>query len=149
MPVNYYLIAIAVWLLILSVSLVFILRYFWRLTKDVGKGNIIKVLDSVLTKEKKNRKEIANINKKIESIEETAQLHVQKVALVRFNPFTELGGDHSFSLALLDGKDTGIIITGLHTRERTRVYMKKIKKGKSEVNLSNEEKKTLKSALKK
>lgn len=149
MPVNYYLVIFAVWLVILTITLGVIVKYFWRLTKDVGKGNIIKVLDKVLIREKRNRKEISRIDKKIEAIEEYAQLHIQKVALVRFNPFTELGGDHSFSLALLDGKNAGIIITGLHTRERTRVYIKKIRKGKSDVNLSSEENKALKSALKK
>jgi len=57
-------------------------------------------------------------------------------------------GDHSFSLALLDGKDTGVVITGLHTRERTRVYMKAIKAGKGEHELSEDEKKALAKALK-
>ena len=59
-----------------------------------------------------------------------------------------MGGDHSFSVALLNGKGTGIIITGLHTRERTRVYVKDIKQGKSEVELSQEEKKALRLAQK-
>ena len=63
--------------------------------------------------------------------------------MVRFNPFSEMGGDHSFSVALLDGHDTGIIITGLHTRERTRVYIKPVNKGKSEYDLSKEELKAL------
>jgi hypothetical protein len=67
---------------------------------------------------------------------------------VRFNPFKELGGDHSFSLAILDSHDSGIVITSLHTRDRTRVYMKDIKKGKSESELSAEEKSALTSAEK-
>jgi hypothetical protein len=63
--------------------------------------------------------------------------------MIRFNPFSELGGDHSFCLALLDDRDTGVVLTGLHTRERTRFYMKDITNGKSSLELSNEEKKAL------
>jgi hypothetical protein len=65
------------------------------------------------------------------------------VGLIRFNPFNEIGGDHSFSLAILDGGDNGIIITGLHTRDRTRIYAKQVNKGKSDLELSTEEQKAL------
>jgi len=68
------------------------------------------------------------------------------VSLVRFNPFSEMGGDHSFSLALLDAHLTGFIVTGLHTRERTRVYIKKIDGGKCKQDLSKEEREALKKA---
>jgi hypothetical protein len=57
-----------------------------------------------------------------------------------------MGGDHSFSLALLDAHLTGFIITGLHTRERTRVYIKKIEEGKCKQDLSKEEREALKKA---
>ena len=73
---------------------------------------------------------------------------MQKYGFVRFNPFGDMGGDHSFCLALLNGKHTGFVLTGLHTRERTRVYVKHIKRGKSEYDLSKEERKALEQALK-
>jgi hypothetical protein len=47
----------------------------------------------------------------------------------------------------LDGRGTGVLVTGLHTRERTRLYMKAVKNGKCEFELSNEEKKALEKAL--
>ena len=46
-------------------------------------------------------------------------------------------------MAMLNGKDTGVVITGLHTRERTRLYVKPISRGKSEYELSLEEKKAI------
>ena len=146
--VPYILVSFAVWLLALSAVLVWIYKYFRKLSKQVGKGNLVRVLERVLDNQKKNTKSIDAINSEIESIIEDGSLHVQKLGLVRFNPFDEMGGDHSFSLALLDGIDKGIIITGLHTRERTRVYIKEIKKGKSELQLSREERKALKLAQK-
>jgi hypothetical protein len=137
-----------VWLLVLSALLWWIFRFFRRLSSDVKKGNLIKVLDKVLEKEVKNEKVLVKAQSEIRRIDEEGTLHVQKIGIVRFNPFKELGGDHSFCMALLDGRDTGIILTGLHTRERTRVYIRKVKKGVSERKLSNEEGKALKLAQK-
>ena len=75
--------------------------------------------------------------------------NIQKVGLVRFNPFSETGGNQSFSLALLDGEDSGFVITSLHSREITRTYAKEVSKSKQEgYELSVEEKRAVKSAKK-
>lgn len=136
------------WLLALSIVLFLILRFFNQLVKKSDKGDLKKVLEKVLSVEVENTKAIKILKKEIDKLESDGQFHVQKVGLIRFNPFEETGGDHSFSIALLDGKDTGVVLTGLHTRERTRVYAKSIKKGKSEHELSNEEKKAFTKAKK-
>jgi len=60
-----------------------------------------------------------------------ASRSVHKVGVVRFNPFRDLGGDQSFSIALLDGQNNGLVISGLHTREGNRVYAKPVEKGKA------------------
>ncbi len=142
------LIFVGIWLLVISFILLKIYSHYRRLTREVKKGSLIKVLDKIVANEAKNAQDLTRLEKEIRKINEDATLHVQKVGFVRFNPFSELGGDHSFSLALLDGKDNGVILTGLHTRERTRVYMKRIKKGKGTHQLSKEEKKALTKAQK-
>ena len=139
---------IGFWLLSLSVGLFLILRFFNQLVKKTKKGDLKRVLGKVLASGIENTRAIKMLNKEIDKLEDEGKFHVQKVGLIRFNPFQETGGDHSFSIALLDGKDTGVILTGLHTRERTRVYAKAIKKGKSEHELSNEEKKAFTKAKK-
>jgi len=126
-----------------SIVLFRIFALFNKLTKGVEVTDLKKVLEKILFKEEKNSEEIKGLIKRADYLEEDGKLHVQKVGLVRFNPFKELGGDHSFSLAILNNEDTGIIITSLHTRDRTRVYMKDIKKGKSNFELSADEKKAL------
>lgn len=137
-----------IWLLAISIVLWRALALFNKLTKGVDAGDLKKVLEKVLTKEEQNSLEIKNLSKRTDFLEEDGKLHVQKIGLVRFNPFKEVGGDHSFSLAVLDNEDTGVVITSLHTRDRTRVYMKGIKKGKSDLELSNDEKKALVQAQK-
>jgi len=142
------LIIFGVWLLGITVLTVLNFRFFGKLEKDTGQINLKKVIEKIIAGEAKNHSDIEELFRKSRLLEEEGLLHVQKVGLIRFNPFREMGGDHSFSLALLDGKDTGVVVTGLHTRDRTRVYMKAIKAGKCEFELSEEEKKALTKAQK-
>jgi len=125
-------IILTIWLLGLSDLLFTIYTRFGSLNKGVE--------DELL------KKGLGEVNKRLSYLEKDGLSHIQKVGLVRFNPFKELGGDHSFCLAMLDNKENGILLTCLHTRDRTRIYMKSIVSGKSEHDLSTEEKNALKQA---
>lgn len=93
------------------------------------------------------KKDIAVLQEQYATIEKQGQFHIQKIGLSRFNPFKDTGGDQSFILALLDGKDTGVVISGLYSRAGTRWFAKKVVNGKGvEYELSEEEKKTIKEA---
>lgn len=72
--------------------------------------------------------------------------NIQKIGFMRFNPFDDAGGNISFSLALLNAKDDGVIISSLHGREGTRVYAKAVKSGLSESKLTEEEAQAIKEA---
>ncbi len=78
----------------------------------------------------------------------TSQLASQKIAVVRFNPFGDTGGDQSFALAVLDAHNSGYILTSIHGREGTRVYVKPVDYTKSKYPLSVEEKQALALAIK-
>lgn len=140
---------LAVWLLVVSLILYRIFALFNKLTKGVSETDLKKVLENVISKEEANEINIDKIEKRIAWLEQDGKEHVQKIGLTRFNPFKELGGDHSFSLAILNAEDSGIIVTGLHTRDRTRVYMKEIKNAKSNFELSDDEVKALNMARRK
>ncbi len=86
------------------------------------------------------------LSKELETLKKENRFSIQKVGMVRFNPFSEVGSDQSFSVALLDGNDDGIVITSLYAREENRVYGKPIKSGSSEYLLSEEEKKAIEQA---
>lgn len=137
------LIVIGVWLLVLSILFFWFYRFLHKLTKDTEESELTKILTKIFKVQKDNEQAVAAAAREIRRLETEGKSHVQKIGIVRFNPFKEIGGDHSFSLAILDGDDSGAIITCLHTRERTRVYIKPIKKGKCELELSAEEKKAL------
>jgi hypothetical protein len=73
---------------------------------------------------------------------------IQKVAILRFNPFDDLGGDQSFVLALLDDQSNGVVISSLHNRDNTRVYAKPVKNGQGDnITLSQEEKNAILKAI--
>lgn len=67
--------------------------------------------------------------------------------MVKFNPFSEVGGQHSFVITLLDGAKSGIVLTGLHGRGLTRFYVKQIDQGQPDQKLSDEENECLRQAL--
>ena len=90
--------------------------------------------------------EVENLSRELRELRRKNRFSIQKVGIVRFNPFSEVGGNQSFSAALLDGEGSGIVITSLYSREGSRVYGKPVEKGKSEYSLSREEKKAIKLA---
>jgi len=143
MPKETYFWIAALWLFALTLGYAWILRLFLRLTGKVKGENLHKILERVLEGEAFNAKQLSALKVELNRLEDAGRLHIQKVGIIRFNPFKEIGGEHSFSLALLDGRDTGMVLTGIHTRERTRIYTKQIKNGKCEFELSSEEKRAL------
>jgi hypothetical protein len=79
-------------------------------------------------------------------IEADARHMVQRVGIVRFNPFEETGGNQSFVVALLDGDANGVLLTSLHARAGTRVYLRTVVGGRCDVTLSTEETEALRQA---
>lgn len=88
----------------------------------------------------RNRESIKELSKK----QETA---FQKLGLVKYDAFTEMGGKLSFALALLDEKNNGFIINSVHSSEGCYSYTKWVKEGDSQLALSNEEKVAVERAI--
>jgi hypothetical protein len=91
-------------------------------------------------------KKVDVVSGRLPTVEDQGRRAVQQVGVVRFNPFDDTGGNQSFALALLDSKSDGIVISSLHSRQATRLYLKQIVGGKSETALSDEEAEALKKA---
>src|SRR3989344_2748705 len=95
---------VLLWIL-LAIGLAWVLYYFRSLSRDVNKGNLIRIIDRVIEKEIINRKKVDKLNKDLENFKKESLSDIRKIGLVKFNPFNELGGEHSFSLAMLDGEN--------------------------------------------
>lgn len=105
-------------------------------------------LQKVLSRLKSLEKNFEKLSEELENLKKENKFSIQKIGLVRFNPFKEIGGNQSFSVALLDGNDSGVVITSLYSREGNRVYGKPIEKGVSNYLLSEEEKQAIEIAKK-
>lgn len=71
---------------------------------------------------------------------------ISRIGLIRFDAFEDAGGAQSFALAMVDDDGDGIVLTSLHSRPTTRVYVKAIRRGVADAPLSNEEARALQDA---
>jgi hypothetical protein len=111
-----------------------------------SKTSLAGVLEDIL-------KHQAGLERKAQELEgvtahlaKQGELHIQRIGIVRFNPFADTGGAQSFSIALLDGENNGIVMTSLYARAGNRWYVKDITAGKGEHELSKEEQEAIRSA---
>ncbi len=142
--VIYLVAGTVVWLLILSFIVFKLRNHYYNLISRTRKERLDEILDSLLDQDRKNFNEIELIKKEFKKEVESSKLHLQKVGLIRFNPFDRAGGEQSFVVAFLDEQDSGIILNFIYTRDGLRVYTKKVKQGKGEeYDLSDEEKKAI------
>ncbi|MBQ8804085.1 MAG: DUF4446 family protein [Tyzzerella sp.] len=97
-------------------------------------------LDELTELALKNRASIKKINEEMLS-------NFQKVGILKYDAFHEMGGKLSFVLTLLDGNNSGYIINSMHSREGCYNYIKEIVKGESYIELSEEEAESLDRAI--
>ena len=86
------------------------------------------------------------LSEKIRIVNNTLLNTYQKMGIVKYDAFQEMGGKLSFSLALLDDEENGFVLTAMHTREGCYTYIKEIIKGESFVVLAAEERRALEEA---
>ncbi|MDP3954748.1 MAG: DUF4446 family protein [bacterium] len=143
------LLVMVVWLVFISFFLYQAIERNKKLTAGSAKGDILSVVEKILKEQSLTQKTIEEIIRRVEGIETDNKSHIQKIGLIRFNPFSETGGDQSFTLAILNGAKSGIVISSLHNRESTRIYAKPVKTGKVEgYSLSKEEIQSIEKACK-
>ena len=97
-------------------------------------------IEAILKITKQNRLDIREINKRMEG-------YYQKVGIVKYDAFNEMGGKLSFAIAMLDGNNSGWILNAMHSREGCYTYVKEILKGESFVELAEEEAEALDKAI--
>lgn len=103
-------------------------------------GALFNDISTLKSSTDKNRKDIKKI---IENLSEC----YQRVGIVKYDAFKEMGGKLSFSVALLNDNETGFIINSIHSSEGCYVYTKEIVNGECAISLGDEEKKALTLAL--
>ncbi len=148
---NIYIIlltTIAIWNFALSVYIFRAGQRYKKLTQGTNNRNLEQIIAKLIEKYETNTSGISQISQNLIEFQKRSMGFMQKVGILRFNPFEESGGDQSFAIAILDGEGSGFIISSLHSRSGTRIYAKEIKSGKSTSHsLTKEEKEALEKAL--
>ena len=113
-----------------------------------GERDIRKKFEEVLAEVKEFSNDLDKLKRKLVEIEQLGLKHIQRVELLRFNPYDDTGGDQSFTLAILDEKGSGLVVTSLHARSGTRVFAKPVLDGRSsKYQFSKEEEEVVKKAM--
>ena len=145
-----------IWVLIGLLSLGLVVAFYWLSLLHLrfknafaslkSKSNLVDTIAEYFDKVGATTAKLDNLQKSYNYLSMIGARSIQKTSLVRFNPFRDTGGDQSFVLAFLDNHDNGLLMTSIHGREGTRVYVKPIEYGTSKYSLSKEEKAALNAA---
>ncbi len=107
----------------------------FKTTKVLFTGKKGADLETIIVNQAKKLNDFDREIQELFNISNTINSHTQKcldkISIIRFDPFGDRSGNQSFVIALLNNKNDGFVLSALHTREGTRVYTKQISKGKS------------------
>jgi len=153
---DYFSILIAGVISILILAVIIFGIFLFKLRKKINllfEGKKVKNFEDVfmnhLQKNKKQEADIEEIFERIKKLENISEKTFQKISIMRFNPFSDIGGNQSFVIAMLDNQNNGFVISSLFIKEGNRVYAKSIKAGQSDYPLSKEEQEALEKAINK
>ncbi|OGE70582.1 hypothetical protein A2617_03480 [Candidatus Daviesbacteria bacterium RIFOXYD1_FULL_41_10] len=133
-----------IWLVFLTGIVLKTKAHYNDLISKTKKQKIDEILDELLMIDKKTKQELEIVKKELHEEIKASTLHIQKVGLVKFNPFERMGGEKSFVISFLNYENSGIVMNFIYAREGLRVYSKKVRGGKGEeFELSEEEKKAI------
>ena len=114
----------------------------------LGEGKDIQEdLENYMYRVERVEKQNANILNQINGLDKDLEGCIQKVGILRYSAFQDTGSDLSFTLALLDEHDDGVVFNGIYSREMSNIYAKPIENGKSKYTLSEEEQEAIKRAI--
>lgn len=150
----YILIGMGVVILLLLILLIILWKSVNRLENKYRKmmrGSSNKNLEEVIVSKLNDVEEAENAAREAAKLCENLKVEirgcVQKVGIMRYKAFEDVGSDLSFSIAMLDGHNDGIVLTGLYGRHDSTTYAKPVDKGISRYELSEEEAHVLKEAM--
>src|SRR3989339_1488277 len=129
----------AVWIIITEKRL----KRFFLGKKAKDLEDTIVVLEQEIAKLNKAKD---NIEKEITEINGKLKKSIRGLETIRFNPFPDQGSNQSFAVGMVNEDGDGVVFSSLYSRERMSIFAKPIKNGKSEYELTTEEKEVLKKA---
>ncbi len=152
--IGYFIIGFAVLIFVLLILLIVVLSKQSKLKKryeafmcgsdaksmEEEIAGLFQDIDFLKEQSDKNGKEIKHIYKRLETV-------FQKIGIVKYDAFKQMGGQLSFCLVLLDENDNGFVMNSVHSTDGCYSYTKEIREGECEISLGEEEQKALRMAI--
>lgn len=123
-------------------------KRYRKMMRGVNTKNLEELIDGKMTEIEQSLDKSEVAIKKCDEIKEELKNCVNKVAILRYKAFEDVGSDLSFSVAILDSHNDGVVITGIYGRQESTTYAKPIDKGISRYDLSEEEIHVINEAIK-
>lgn len=139
---------LAAWLVVLQRSESRLRRRLRRILSDNGSTGLDEVLAGQATRIEQLATRVDALTALQRELEAATGRSLQKVGVIRFNPFQDSGGDQSFAIAMLDQRGSGVVVSSLHGRAETRIFAKQVTNGRSTHSLSDEEQQAIREATK-
>lgn len=118
-------------------------RRIVALARGAEGQNLEETLHAYLDKVEQASRRLELLEQAVGVLQAQVPSCLQRTGMVRYDAFESVGGEQSFSVALLDGKGDGVVVSGVHSRNDVRVYAKQIRQGNASHGLSEEEKRAL------
>jgi len=138
---------LSIWLITLQLRLNRLVSHYDRLFSGTTYGTFEDAMDRYVGRLDETVSQVDSLNRLCQAVEGDLRGTIQRVGIVRFNPFADTGSDQSFAVALLDGNGSGIILSSLFSRSSTRMFAKSVVDGKSSHPLTDEEREAIAQAM--
>ena len=119
------------------------LKKFFLGKKAKDLEDTISILEDNIEKLKKSKEKT---EKELETINGKLRKSIRGLETIRFNPFPDQGSNQSFAIGILNEENDGVVLSSLYSRERMSIFAKPIKNGKSDYELTEEEKEAIEKA---
>jgi L-rhamnose mutarotase len=136
-----------IFIFVLWIQLIRMRRKYKKLVNGLAEGNFEEILMQIKGKLEDVQNNHKNLLETLNSAFEKMKKMKSRVGIHRYSAFSGEGNDLSFTIAMLDDDQDGVLLTGIHSREQTFLYAKPIEKGNSKYALSPEEKETINRTL--
>jgi hypothetical protein len=122
-------------------------RKYQVLTKGSEKRQIGELFEEYFERIDELKSVREDLRGEIDEVKALAAAGLHHIGIVRYSAYEEVGGDLSFSLALLDGDYSGVLVTSIFGRDESRTYAKPISRGESSYKLTYEEQEAIRRAI--
>ena len=123
-------------------------KRYSTMMKGMEGANLEKLLLAHIEEVRQAVSKVDSLSNDCQRLESTSKECIQKVGIIRFNAFEDVGSDLSFAIALLNYQNNGVVVSSIYSRNECHTYAKPIISGKSSYFLTEEEKQALGQATK-